>query len=170
MKRDVLTTKYGLSDNTPTSLSVTKTSLVNFAATVENFFANNFDGLVTVKTNISKQNLDYIAICAEQAAYFFKLLILYMHRESTIRIDMSCDEDSNFIIKIESNAFSDMAKSEIYEIVRAAKNAKFIPYETPTAIILKRQYKTSISYRIYATSHNALADAFNKIFFGGKKN
>ena len=170
MKRDILTTKYTTTRDKPVSLSVTKTSLVNFATTLENFFSKNFDGLVNVKTNISKQNLDYIAICAEQTAYFFKLLILYMHRDSTLYIDMSCDNDNNFIIRIESDAFTDMTKSEIYEIVRAAKNAKFIPYETPTAIILKRPYKTSVSYRIYATSHNALADAFNKIFFGDKKN
>ena len=169
MRRDLLTDSYGLTSNVPTSLDVTKTSLINFASTVEKFFGENFDGLVTVRTSIPKQNLDYIVICAEQAAYFFKLLLMCVSRDTPLHIDMSCDGENKFVVKIESDSSANMSKSEIYEIVRAARNAKFIPYETASAIILKRPYKTAISYRIYATSHNALADAFDKIFFGQKK-
>jgi hypothetical protein len=144
-------------------------SLTNFASTVETFFGSNFYGLVTVTTNIPQQNSDYIAICAEQTAYLFKLLVMCVSRDAPLHIDMSCDGENKFVIKIESRAFEDMSKSEIYDIVRAAKNAKFVPYETASAIILKRSYKTAISYRIYATSKGALRDAFNKIFFNRGK-
>ena len=170
MKRNPITEKYIISDRVPTSLAVTKTSLANFVTTIETFFERNFDGIVSVTTNISKQNLDCINICAEQVAYFFKLLILSMKSEAPLNIDMSCDDENKFVVNIESDAFADMSKSELYEIARAARAAKFTPYEAPGAIILKRTFKTSLAYRIYATSPSALADAFNKIFFDGKEN
>ncbi|MBQ7387526.1 MAG: hypothetical protein IJW03_05120 [Clostridia bacterium] len=165
MKKSTFNEKYGITDAKPTSLAVIKTTISSFTLSVEQFFKSRFDGLVVVETEFSQHNSDYITICAEQTAYFFKLLLTYLQDEAVIRIKMSCDAENKFIIKIESDGFKSISSPELYEIVRSAKSAKFIPYETERGILLKRPYKTSISYRVYATSPRALADAFEKIFF-----
>ncbi len=165
MKKNILSERYGISDAVPTSLTVTKTTISHFASTVKAFFKTNFDGLIIVETEFAGQHSDYITICAEQTAYFFKLLLCSLHSYSVIRIRMSCDNENKFEIRIESDGFDKLTASELYDIVRSAKNAKFIPSETVGGILLTRPYKTSISYRIYATSQNALIEAFDKIFF-----
>ncbi len=165
MKKNLFNEKYGITDATPTSLTVTKTTISNFASTVDCFFKTHFEGLVVVETRFFSHNSDYITICAEETAYLFKLLLSSLHSHAVIHINISCDSENKFVMNIESDGFSNLTSKELYEIVKTAKNAKFIPTETESGIALTRPFKTSISYRIYATSQNALADAFDRIFF-----
>ena len=102
MQKDNFVLEHRIADAIPTDPSSKILQAGEFAKAVDDFLGSNFYGCVSV--SLDNFNSESILVCADFAAYFFKLLlcdiygrvflkIRFSNGENELTINISCDEE-----------------------------------------------------------------------------
>ena len=166
MKRSEFTKKHNLSQNVPTTLEATRISVSNFAKSISDFLNGSFCGAVDVDVSRALEENSFIMIYSEHIAYFFKLLLTFLHGTEILYIKMYCNENNMLVIKINSPGFKDMTREELYDIIRTARAAHLSPCESADGFLLTAQLRGIEAVPLYARKSDTLLFELHKIFFG----
>lgn len=166
MKRSEFTKKHKLSPNVPTSLEATRISVSNFTKSISDFLNESFYGAVEIDVARALEENSFITIYSEYIAYFFKLLLTFLHGTEVLYIKMYCDENNMLVIKIDSPGFKDMTREELYDIIRTARAARLSPCESADGFLLTAQMRGIEAVPLYARKSDTLLFELHKIFFG----
>lgn len=166
MKRSEFTKKHKLSQNLPTALDTTKISASNFAKSLSLFLNESFYGAVDIDVEGVLEENSFLVIYSEYVAYFFKLLLTFLHGTEILYIKMYCSENNTLVIKIDSPGFKNLTREEQYDVIRTARAARLSPNECADGFLLTVQLRAAEAIPLYARKSDTLLFELHKIFFG----
>ena len=120
-----------------------------FSSAIEQFLDERFTGAINVRTGII--SAQPILICADYAAYFFKILLTYVYGRVLLNVRIDTDEDG-IKIAISSEDKIPLADSEMRELIRTARNAGFEIHLGNKTINLTAEFTVTATRKVYAVS------------------
>ena len=140
-----------------------------FSSAVEQFLDERFVGAISVRTGVI--SAQPIMICADYAAYFFKMLLTYVYGRVYLNTRIDTDEKG---IKITVSADDEipLTDSELRELIRLARNSGFEIRPDSKSISLTAEFTSNITRKVYAVSildgRKVMLGKFVEIFCHGE--
>lgn len=121
-----------------------------FASAIEEFLEGKFWG--SIKVGRSVISAQPIMICAEYAAYFFKMLLTNVYGRCLLTLKIESD-NKGLSMSISAEDKFQLSETEIRDLIRIARNAGFEILVDENLIYLKARFTaTATIRRVYAVS------------------
>ena len=157
---------YSISDATPQRINKTVYTAISFALGTKEFIEENFRGLADVECEVSS-NLS-IMISPEFVAYFFKKLLSFIYGKTFVKIRFFTDY-TRLNLEITSHSPLPIARHDMNELVRQARNAGFDVYAADRSISITTPILKEAALTVYALPTDlgtrTIKQCFDSIFF-----
>ena len=164
------TDAYSISDAAPQKIKKSVHTTLAFSKGAKEFIEESFAGLAEVEYETSASLS--VMISPEFSAYFFKKLLSFIYGKTFVKIRFFTDNKS-LNIEITSPSALQIARQDMNELIRQARNAGFEVYAADSYISMATPILKEASLTVYAVSTDcgvqAIKQSFGSIFFYSAK-
>lgn len=160
---------YEIKDAMPVDPAKKLVPAESFYSALCEFLEQRFYGAVKIESrNISARS---VLICADYAAYFFKMLLTYVYGREMLYITADSDDEKLSII-ILSESDLPLTSGETRSLIRLARDAGMDIYPEARSIRLTLSFSAALTKRVYAISVGdgklAMLGKLSEIFYCGE--
>ena len=140
---------YSIKDAMPVDPSKKLVPAESFYSALCEFLEMRFYGAVRIESqNISSKS---VLICADYAAYFFKMLLTYVYGREMLYVTAD-SQDEHLSITITSESDLPLTDSEMRSLIRLARDAGMDIYPEARKVRLTLSFSAALTKRVYAIS------------------
>ena len=161
---------HNILDAKPTDPSSKVLIAESFAAAIDEFLSENFNGSLKVTNNAKTTEL--ILVTPDYAAYLLKSLLCFIYGRTFLTFEIRAEE-SGLVIDISAEDDLPLADAQLRQIIKIARNAQMDINISHRKITLTIKYTEGTKFRVYAIAFadgkHRMLFALNEIFFCGKR-